>query len=69
VSVRRIIAARCGYGVCAGITARECNGGDETTFADLECVATNDNGGMSTQKAAMVLSRRSRSALPASIGC
>lgn len=27
---------------------------DEITFADLEYVATNDNGGMSTKKAAVV---------------
>jgi hypothetical protein len=33
--------------------AREGDGGDEITFADLQYVATNDNGGMPTRNAAM----------------
>jgi len=34
--------------------AREGDRSDEITFADLEYVVTNDNGGMSTKKAAVV---------------
>ncbi|WP_404861884.1 hypothetical protein [Georhizobium sp. MAB10] len=34
--------------------AREGDSRDEITFADLEYVATNDNGGISTKKAAVV---------------